>query len=213
MLDSRSLSVFTRMARARAPTFETRAVVGRLGRGRDVVVVVARGTGRANGAARTPGDGTARVRRANELGDATRVVDMAGRRRRANRQKVTRRRTSREGRRRGETRERCARTRGGRRAVRLRARRDEDDDEGGETRRRDDGGVGGVDAFFAITNGSVVTWTRAGGRARARAVRERRVAFAARGGGAEGRWWTGGGDGFGGRCRPAPLRWTIPEVV
>ena len=96
--------------------------------------------------------------------------------------------------------------------MRLRARRDEkDDDEGGETRRRDDGGVGGVDAFLRFANGSVVTWTRAGGRARARAVRERRVAFAARGGGAEDDGGRGEATTSGRRGSAAPLRSTIPE--
>lgn len=66
--------------------------------------------------------------------------------------------------------------------------------------------------FLRFANGSVVTWTRAGGRARARAVRERRVAFAARGGGAEDDGGRGeattSGDGGG---SAAPLRSTIPE--
>ena len=66
--------------------------------------------------------------------------------------------------------------------------------------------------FLRFANGSVVTWTRAGGCARARAVRERRVAFAARGGGAEDDGGRGeattSGDGGG---SAAPLRSTIPE--
>ena len=110
MLDSRSLSVFTRMARARARQRSRRAPSSV-----DSDEVGTSSSSRAAPNARTAprarrANGAARVRRANERGDATRLVDMAGRRRRANSSKsdastnVPRGTTTRAGRRRGSLR-------------------------------------------------------------------------------------------------------------